>query len=82
MNKTIVLVLLVLWLLAARCGARPVLDYKGSNASVDDRVEALMAQMTLEEKIGQMCQYVAPLHIEESKKRIKGEELIHNVDWD
>ena len=81
MNKTIVLVLLVLWLLAARCGSRPVLDYKGSNASVDDRVEALMAQMTLEEKIGQMCQYVAPLHIEESKKRIKGEELIHNDQW-
>jgi beta-glucosidase len=45
------------------------------------QVQELMAQMTLEEKIGQMCQYVAPLHIEESKKRMQGDELIHNDQW-
>lgn len=56
-------------------------DYMDANAAVDLRVESLMSQMTLEEKIGQMCQYVAPKHIEESKKRMKGESLIHNDQW-
>ncbi len=56
-------------------------DYTDASAPVDDRVADLMSKMTLEEKIGQMSQYVAPFHIEESKKRIKGEELIHNDQW-
>lgn len=56
-------------------------NYLDASLPVDERIEALMSEMTLEEKIGQMCQYVAPQHIEESKKRIKGEELIHNDQW-
>ncbi len=55
--------------------------YLNPQASIDERLDDIMSRMTLEEKIGQMCQYVAPLHIAETKKRIKGEELIHNDQW-
>lgn len=37
-----------------------------SPAGVDQRVEALLARMTLEEKAGQMCQYVGIEHLKES----------------
>lgn len=47
-------------------------------SSIDKKVEELMSQMTLEEKIGQMCQYVAIEHIRETKKKMKGETLIED----
>ena len=55
--------------------------YKDPDAKIEDRVKDLMSKMTLEEKIGQMCQFVAPAHIEKSKRRLKGEELIYNDQW-
>ena len=55
--------------------------YNDSNAKIEDRVKDLMSKMTLEEKIGQMCQFVAPAHIEKTKRRLKGEELIYNDQW-
>ncbi|WP_258104183.1 glycoside hydrolase family 3 N-terminal domain-containing protein [Marinoscillum sp. MHG1-6] len=73
-----------LWLMIASVGCQTKMatyEYTDPNAPVAERVEDLMSKMTLEEKIGQMCQYVAPLHIEESKKRISGDELIHNDQW-
>jgi len=45
---------------------------------LDKKVEELMVQMTLEEKIGQMCQYVAIEHIRATKKKMKGENLIED----
>ena len=42
--------------------------YLDSNYSSEDRVEDLMRRMTLEEKVGQMCQYVG---IDYLKKQIK-----------
>ncbi|UXX79830.1 glycoside hydrolase family 3 C-terminal domain-containing protein [Reichenbachiella carrageenanivorans] len=72
---------LIVGSLVMSCQTTPQVQYTDATAPVEARVESLMSQMTLEEKIGQMCQYVAPLHIEESKKRIKGEELIHNDQW-
>ncbi|WP_221407840.1 glycoside hydrolase family 3 N-terminal domain-containing protein [Reichenbachiella faecimaris] len=80
MNKILISLSLAYTVAACQQPSIPV-DYLNADAPVEQRVESLMSQMTLEEKIGQMCQYVAPLHIEESKKRIKGEELIHNDQW-
>ena len=50
-------------------------DYLNAELSVDSRLDDLMARMTLEEKIGQMCQYVAVEHIRETKLRMSGEVL-------
>ena len=69
-------VLAVFWLIAGFQVSSP-----GQGTDFDKQVQDLMARMTLEERIGQMCQYVAPLHIEESKRRIQGDELVHNDQW-
>ena len=45
--------------------------YLNSELSVEQRIDDLIGRMTLEEKIGQMCQYVAPLHIQETIDRMK-----------
>ncbi len=39
------------------------------------RVNDLLKRMTLQEKIGQMCQYVALEHVRESIKKMKGKNL-------
>jgi len=52
--------------------------FSDKSVALDKRVEDLMKQMTLEEKIGQMCQYVAIEHIRETKKKMKGETLIED----
>ena len=38
-------------------------------AEVERKVEALLQQMTLEEKVGQMCQFVGIEHLKEGMKR-------------
>lgn len=38
-------------------------DWHDSSVSASLRAEALLREMTLEEKIGQMCQYVAPCYV-------------------
>ncbi|NPA35818.1 MAG: beta-glucosidase [Chlorobi bacterium] len=45
--------------------------YLDPGQPVENRVEDLMSRMTLEEKIGQMCQYVAIKHIEKTKAMYK-----------
>ena len=42
--------------------------YLDSNADVEDRLSDLMARMTLEEKVGQMCQYVGLAYLKKQKK--------------
>ena len=46
--------------------------YQDPSLSTEERVNDLMSRMTLEEKIGQMCQYVAFEHIKKSMERLGG----------
>ncbi|MAJ51591.1 MAG: beta-glucosidase [Flammeovirgaceae bacterium] len=82
MLKFIIRIAKVLFFISAFC--IPKLNgqiYKNPNTNIEDRITDLMDKMTLEEKIGQMCQFVAPAHIEKTKSRLKGEELIYNDQW-
>lgn len=49
-------------------------DWKDASLPADERAKLLLKEMTLEEKVGQMCQYVAPCYVEpghgSSKKNI------------
>ncbi len=47
-------------LLLAACSAP---DYHDASLPPATRAKALLAQMTLEEKVGQMCQYVGPCYV-------------------
>ena len=42
--------------------------YLDSNADIKDRLSDLMERMTLEEKVGQMCQYVGLAYLNKQKK--------------
>ena len=46
--------LILLVVLAVMCSCAPK-DYKDATLPVEERVEALLSQMTLEEKVGQMA---------------------------
>lgn len=52
--------------------------YKDPTQPVDKRVVSLMRQMTLEEKVAQMCQYVGLKHMQNSEKHLTLEELKKN----
>ena len=52
--------------------------YLDSSADIEDRLSDLMARMTLEEKVAQMCQYVGLEHMKKAEKSISAEELIGN----
>ena len=47
-------------LLLAACSTP---DYRDASLPPATRAKALLAQMTLEEKVGQMCQYVGPCYV-------------------
>ena len=44
-------------------------DYKDPNAPIEKRVESLLSQMTLEEKVGQMNQFCGVEHVAQVDKR-------------
>lgn len=52
---------------AATSGARAA--YENPALTLEQRVEDLLGRMTLEEKVGQMCQYVSPERLREAAKR-------------
>ena len=56
--------------------------YLDSNADLEDRLSDLMARMTLEEKVGQMCQYVGLEYLKKQKrnKRAAGDVSKLNKD--
>ncbi len=64
MNKTSFAIRLLPFILACLAlGGCASKDWKDPSLSPADRTKALLAQMTLEEKIGQMCQYVGPCYV-------------------
>ncbi len=48
------------------------LSYLDPDLPIDQRVNDLMSRMTLKEKIGQMCQYVAIEHFKHSRQKLEG----------
>ena len=59
------------------CKSKDV-DYRDSSLPVEQRVSALMKQMTLEEKVGQMCQYVGLEHMRIAENNMTAEDLEHS----
>ena len=53
-------ILLLLLASLTSCGKR---DWKDASLPAADRAKLLLGEMTLEEKVGQMCQYVAPCYV-------------------
>jgi beta-glucosidase len=51
------------------------LPYQNADLSAEQRVDDLIARMTLREKAGQMCQYVGIEHIKESEQSISAKDL-------
>ena len=65
-------------LLDACSGAK---SYKDTSLPPAERATLLLKEMTLEEKIGQMCQYVGPSHVEENeKKQGQSSSDMNNID--
>lgn len=57
---------------------QPPALYLDASQPIDKRVENLMQQMTLEEKVAQMCQYVGLEHMKKAEKNMTKAELINN----
>lgn len=56
-------------------------SYKDTSLPPAERAALLLKEMTLEEKIGQMCQYVGPSHVEENeKKQGQSSSDMNNID--
>ena len=56
-------------------------SYKDTSLPPAERATLLLKEMTLEEKIGQMCQYVGPSHVEENeKKQGQSSSDMNNID--
>ena len=56
--------------LAMSCGR---VDYKDPNAPIEKRVESLLSQMTLEEKVGQMNQFCGVEHVSQKDKKAQAD---------
>ena len=61
------------------CGGDGTPLYKDASAPVVKRVEDLLARMTLEEKVGQMNQFVGLEHIRKNEASLTEEELKNNT---
>lgn len=80
MKRTPIIYTLLLSCLVSGISLAQKLDkrYLDENLPVSQRVQNLMAQMTLEEKVYQMCQYVGLEHMKAAEAKISPEELEKN----
>ncbi len=46
-------------------------DWRDASLPAEERAQLILKEMTLEEKVGQMCQYVAPCYVEPGKGSAK-----------
>ena len=56
--------------------------YLDSNADIEDRLSDLMARMTLEEKVGQMCQYVGLEYLKKQNRNKKAAGDVSKLNKD
>ena len=56
--------------------------YLDSNADIDDRLSDLVARMTLEEKVGQMCQYVGLEYLKKQNRNKKAAGDVSKLNKD
>ena len=56
--------------------------YLDSNADIDDRLSDLMARLTLEEKVGQMCQYVGLEYLKKQNRNKKAAGDVSKLNKD
>ena len=66
--------IMVLCMMCESCSENKEL-YKDVSLSVEKRVENLMQQMTLQEKVAQMCQYVGLKHMQAAEKELSADEM-------
>ena len=66
------LLIILLFVKTGFVGETPA--YLNSNLSIEKRVDDLLSRMTLEEKVGQMCQYVGLEHQREVAKKKLGDK--------
>ncbi len=69
--------LLVLSCCFSSCSIDEVPAYLDAGLPVERRVDDLMKRMTVEEKIGQMCQYVGLQHIIETERQHNGSGMVN-----
>lgn len=74
--------LIILLISASVFGQNSTSIYLNPNADVDIRVADLMSQMTLEEKVGQMCQYVGLEYLKKQKRNKKAAGDVSKLNKD
>ena len=77
MRHYILTILAAMTLAACSDNGTPV--YKDASAPVKERVEDLLGRMTLEEKVGQMNQFVGLEHIKKNEAHLTEEDLKNNT---
>ena len=74
-----ILTFFVAGIMCASCGNDGTPLYKDASAPVGKRVEDLLGRMTLEEKVGQMNQFVGLEHIRKNEASLSEEDLKNNT---
>ena len=74
--------LIILLISSSVLGQNSTSIYLNPNADVDSRVADLISQMTLEEKVGQMCQYVGLAYLKKQKRNKKASGDVSKLNKD